>query len=172
MSFFFFCGGIRTHTHARAALKAAANLPPMSLAVVELADQLLREVTFDIAEESLCDSSRKPCEPAVRELLEGATSSLRDDGKISGALHAVLSEEVKQTARAAKRSRELLAPVKALGDGYDIYGNRPKASSAETVVCPNCFVPIGADRFAQHLERCMLGRGRQRTAPQRSSPHG
>ena len=119
-----------------------------------------------IAEQCLCDSSRRPCEPAVRELLEGATSSLRADGKISGALHALLAEEVQQTARCAKRSRETLAPVLALGEGFDIFGNRPKGSSAETVVCTNCFMPLAANRFAPHLERCFLGKGRKRSRPQ------
>ena len=56
------------------------------------------------------------------------------------------------------------AQADAAGSGADIFGNRPPKSSADTVVCTNCSMPLAANRFAPHLERCLLGRGRQRRA--------
>jgi len=38
------------------------------------------------------------------------------------------------------------------------------------VVCPHCGQAVGAARFAQHLEKCMLGSGRAST-PSAASPH-
>jgi len=93
-------------------LQVAANLPPLSLAVVEIADTILRELASEIAEDCVHESAQiVPCDPAVRNLLEGAADSLPGGGStISKALHTLLSEEASRTARCAKRSREALAP--------------------------------------------------------------
>ena len=93
-------------------LRAAANLPPLSLAIVEIADAVLRDLVSELAEDCVHASAQTvPCDPTVRTLLEGAADSLPGGGsKISKALHELLSEEATQTARCAKRSREALAP--------------------------------------------------------------
>ena len=56
-----------------------------------------------------------------------------------------------------REARETLAPA---GSGADIFGNRPKQPSVETIVCTNCGTALSTNRFAPHLERCMLGKGR------------
>ena len=156
------------------ALRTAAALPPLPLAVVHLADTVLRDVVSEVVEQCMHESAKTlPCDASISSLLEGAAETLPEDGKrISAALHRLLSEEISQTARAAKRSREALEPSIAAGTGADIFGNRPKQSSAETVVCTNCNMPLAANRFAPHLERCLLGRGRQRRAAAPSSSQG
>lgn len=156
----------------KAALRKAAALPPLSLACVYLADDLLRELTSEVAEAAMqAAAKRVPCDASIRPLLEGTVDTLPGDGaRISTSLHQLLTEEATQTARCAKRSREALAPALAAGAGADIFGNRPKASaSSETVICTNCGMPLAANRFAPHLERCLLGRGRQRRAAAPSS---
>ena len=149
-----------------AAVRKAAALPPLPLAIVHLADTVLRDLVSEVAEQALRDSATTlPLDPSMRQLLEGAEDTLPGGGaRISKSLHKLLSDEVVQTARSAKRSREALAPALAAGSGADIFGNRPKHSSAETIVCTNCGMPLAANRFAPHLERCLLGRGRQRRA--------
>ena len=64
------------------------------------------------------------------------------------------------------------ASLRAAGSGADIFGNRPSKSSAETVVCTNCGMPLAANRFAPHLERCLLGRGRQRRTVAQAAAQG
>ena len=154
----------RPNPRATAALRQAAQLPPLPLAVVHLADAILREIVAETAETALhASATHIPCDVSVKPLLEGAVGTLPGDGaRISTSLHNLLTEEVTQTARCAKRAREALGPSHAAGAGADIFGNRPKQSSAETVVCTNCGMPLAANRFAPHLERCLLGRGRQR----------
>jgi hypothetical protein len=114
------------------ALRAAAALPPLPLAIVHLADAVLRDVVSEVAEQALRDSATTvPCEPSLRPLLEGTVGTLPGDGaRISTSLHKLLSEEAAQTARCAKRSREALAPAFAAGSGADIFGNRPKHAVA------------------------------------------
>ena len=147
-----------------AATDEAPQLAPLPLAIVCVADAVVRDLLSEIAEQCLRDTAvMVPCDPSVRPLLEGAAGTLPGDGsRISSALHKMLSDEVAQTARCKKRAREALAPSLAAGAGADIFGNRPSKSSAETIVCTNCQMPLAANRFAPHLERCLLGRGRQR----------
>ena len=138
---------------------------------MHIADSVLWDVVSEVAETAIHASAKSvPCDASVKPLLEGAVGTLPGDGDhISTALHKLLSEEAAQTARCHKRSREALGPAYAAGAGADIFGNRPKQSSAETVVCTNCGMPLAANRFAPHLERCLLGRGRQRRAAAPSS---
>ena len=46
------------------------------------------------------------------------------------------------------------------GAGTDVFGNRPKVQAAEVVTCMNCGAQVAANRFAPHLDKCMLGKGR------------
>ena len=100
-----------------AALRTAARLPPLPLAVVELADSTLRDLVSELAEECMHKAAQTvPCDASVRTLLEGAAGTLPGDGStISKALHKLLTEEVSQTARCAKRSRDALGPAIAGG---------------------------------------------------------
>lgn len=146
------------------ALRTAAALHPLSLATVHVADDVLRACVRDVAEQCIRETcATVPCGDDVRSLLEGAAGTLPSDGRrISASLHKLLSEEAVMTARCAKRSREELAPALAAGSGMDVFGNRPKQASAETIACTNCGMQLSANRFAPHLERCMLGKGRSR----------
>ena len=106
------------------ALRTAAALPPLPLAVVHLADTVLRDVVSEVVEQCMHESAKTlPCDASISSLLEGAAETLPDAGaRISTALHRLLSEEISQTARAAKRSREALEPSIAAGTGADIFG--------------------------------------------------
>lgn len=155
-------------------LQEAARLHPLSLACVEVGDWLLRDLVQEITE--VCQrevAGEVTCTKEVQKLLEGTIGTLANGGeKISAPLHAFLSEEVAETAKHARISREALAST-ITGSGVDIFGNRPKASAAaETIVCCNCKESLAANRFAPHLERCMLGKGRASARQAREAMQG
>ena len=159
------------------ALRSVASLPPLSLAIAHVGDAVLRDVVADLAESCLREATPLvPCtDPAIRSLLEGSEGTLPGDGtNISASLHKLLSDEATQTAVVRRRAREALAPASADGDGSgggsggnDIFGNRhaKKQADAETIACTHCGQGLAANRFAPHLERCLLGKGRKRTRP-------
>lgn len=43
----------------------------------------------------------------------------------------------------------------------DMFGNMVQPVALEQVKCPNCGRTLAAGRFAPHLDKCMMGRGRQ-----------
>lgn len=152
------------------ALRSMASLPPLALAVCATADYIIRDLVDEVAEDALREGTPVvPCSDAARSLLEGAAGSLPNDGKsISASLHKVLVQEAQTTALSSKRAIQVLgnpdARRQATGLGLDVFGNRPKEkANAETIVCTNCGISLSASRFAPHLERCMLGKGRKRT---------
>ena len=136
------------------ALQSAARLHPLSLHCVRTADTLVRDLAAEIAEEALLEAGGTvACTDEVRALLEGAIGTLPDDGeRIPKSLHTLLSKEA-----AVPPPRE-----RASVPGADVFGNRAAktAAAAETVICTNCGTALSANRFAPHLERCMLGKGR------------
>ena len=138
--------------------------------LAHVGDHVLRDLVSDIAESCLREAvPLVPCADEVRALLEGSEGTLPGDGtKISASLHKLLSDEAAQTAVVRRREREALAPAVAEGQGADIFGNRhaKKQADAETIACTNCGQGLAANRFAPHLERCFLGKGRKRTRPQ------
>ena len=144
------------------ALRAAAALPPLSLACVHVAEDIVRDIVAEIAEACERESgSAVSCSDELQALLEGAASTLPSGGKsVSAPLHALLTEEATATAQSSRTAREALAAGIAAGAGADVFGNRPKQPSAETIVCTNCGTALSTNRFAPHLERCMLGKGR------------
>lgn len=161
------------------ALQSVAQLHPLSLECVKAADDLVKDLAAQIAEEALVEAGGViACTDEVRELLEGTRETLPNgDAKISAPLNSLLVEEAKASAIRKSAGRESLSACVAAGAGADIYGNRPKNSAAsETIVCTNCGMQLSANRFAPHLERCMLGKGRasarQARDAMRANPDG
>jgi len=72
---------------------------------------------------------------------------------VSAPLRDLLAAEVQASERCAWQMEPLLK------GGGDIFGNHAK-QVVETLTCTNCGTQIAANRFAPHLERCMLGKGR------------
>ena len=144
------------------ALQSAASLPPLSLACVHVADAILLEVAAEIAEGCQREAGGAiSCNVEVQRLLEGMVPAKASGTEtVSAPLHALLEEEVAATAKFAQEARETFAPALSAGSGADIFGNRPKQPSVETIICTNCGTALSTNRFAPHLERCMLGKGR------------
>ena len=146
------------------ALQAARSLPKLSLACVSVAEALLRDLATEVAERSQHEAGggkRVTCTDEVRNLLEGTLGTTAgDQSTVSAQLFDLLSEEAATSAKCARAAQEVLAPAAAAGAGADVFGLRPKPASAETIVCTNCSMALSANRFAPHLERCMLGKGR------------
>jgi hypothetical protein len=155
------------------ALRSAAALHPLSLACVQIADAIVRDLASEVAEDALREATpRVPCSEELRDLLEGSSSTLPEDGaRISSSLHRLLVDELAQSTKCSQRMQRALAPSTEAGQGADIFGNRQskKQADAETIACTNCGQALSANRFAPHLERCFLGKGRKRTRPQSSS---
>ena len=152
------------------ALRAAAALPPLSLVICASADQLVRDLCDEISEQCLREATPLvPLSETAKALLEGASGTLPYEGKsISASLHQVLDQEARSLALSSKHALSALGDAEARRQatslGLDVFGNRPKEkANAETIVCTNCAVSLSASRFAPHLERCMLGKGRKRT---------
>ena len=155
------------------ALRSVSSLPPIAVAVCELGDLILRDLVAEVAEEALRKATPLvPCAEEMQPLLEGAMGTLPGDGsKISASLHGVLVQEAMVTERSSKRARACLGDDEvrksSTAQGLDVFGNRPKEkANAETIVCTNCAIQLSASRFAPHLERCLLGKGRKRTSVQ------
>jgi len=146
-------------------MQAAAQLPRLSLECVHAADVLVQEFAAEIAAEALlATEGMVPCTDQVNVLLEGARGTLPNGGeKISTKLFTLLSEEADITSSQRRAAQEVLAPAVAAGQGVDVFGSRSskQAAAAETIVCTNCLTALAANRYAPHLERCMLGKGRQ-----------
>mmetsp|Transcript_7855 Transcript_7855/g.14593 ORF Transcript_7855/g.14593 Transcript_7855/m.14593 type:complete len:94 (+) Transcript_7855:71-352(+) len=49
----------------------------------------------------------------------------------------------------------------------DIFGNYPK-NFADTFNCVHCQSIVTSSKFAPHLEKCMMGRGRRTARPKRT----
>ena len=75
---------------------------------------------------------------------------------LSPQLRSLLAVEARASERCVRRLEEV---TKAEG-GSDIFGNHAKQMTYETLTCTNCGTQVAANRFAPHLERCMLGKGR------------
>ena len=115
--------------------------------VAHVGDAVLRELVDEISEQCLRDATPLvPCTShKVRRLLEGAEGTLPGDGtSITASLHTLLGVEADKTATC---SRNELAK---------------KQADAETIACTHCGQGLAANRFAPHLERCFLGKGRKR----------
>jgi len=144
------------------ALQTAATLHPLALACVQLADTILTEIVAEIADKSFREGvSLVASTDVVQPLLEGTSETLANGGaSLSKPLLALLTEEATEMEALRAQSTEALMPATVAGSGADVFGNRPPKNSAETIVCSNCGMSLSANRFAPHLERCMLGKGR------------
>ena len=147
-------------------LEQAAVLHPLSAACVQLADTLLSEVVnetvYTYAREH-ASSTPPPLPAAAQELLEGWTAEQTAQAAASGPLRTVLELEAEASA--------LRALKQTASSTEDVFGNRHKQTS-DTIVCTNCATQVSANRYAPHLERCMLGRGRASARAARDSMRG
>ena len=89
-----------------------------------------------------------------RELLEGWDAEQAAEAAASIPLRQLLEVEVEALARRAGSNG-----VDTTSASEDVFGNRPKQTS-DQVLCANCATYVSASRFAPHLEKCMMGRGR------------
>ncbi|KAL1518656.1 hypothetical protein AB1Y20_002944 [Prymnesium parvum] len=127
-------------------IQLAAKMHPLSACCVDICDQLVQDLVREVC--SSCTSLERPLSPRTMELLEGARG-----GVVSAPLRDLLAAEVQASERCAWQMEPLLK------GGGDIFGNHAK-QVVETLTCTNCGTQIAANRFAPHLERCMLGKGR------------
>jgi hypothetical protein len=146
------------------ALQSVSQLHPLSLECVHTADALVQDLAKEVAEEALLVAGGVvTCSEEVKALLEGARGTLPNgDEKVSKPLFALLSEEAAKISAERSAAQKALAPGAAAGPGADVFGNRltKQAAAAETIICTNCGTSLTANRYAPHLERCMLGKGR------------
>jgi hypothetical protein len=146
------------------ALQSVSQLHPLSLECVHTADALVQDLAKEVAEEALLVAGGVvTCSEEVKALLEGARGTLPNgDEKVSKPLFALLSEEAARISAERSAAQKALAPGAAAGPGADVFGNRltKQAAAAETIICTNCGTSLTANRYAPHLERCMLGKGR------------
>lgn len=87
----------------------------------------------------LLEGARARCTPIA------VTSSIRDLLRIE--------------AQASERCATDITELTSAEGGSDIFGNYAK-QFVDTLTCTNCGTQIAANRFAPHLERCLLGKGR------------
>lgn len=137
-------------------LEQVSMLHPLSAACVQLADILVAEVV-DETVQSLGRAHAAAPDPLPRpsrELLDGWDDKQAKEAAASVPLRQLLEVEVEALARRAGSNG-----VESSSASEDVFGNRPKQTS-DQVLCANCATYVSANRFAPHLERCMMGRGR------------
>lgn len=142
------------------ALQAAAALHPLSAACVAVSDAALSELAAEVAQACVRETSvLEPCGATLVALLEGAQGTMAGGGAtVSAPLHALLTLEAETADVRAQQAREVLAAAAGVGGG-DVFGKRPKAV-CDSLVCTNCGAQLASNRFAPHLEKCLLGKGR------------
>jgi len=109
-------------------------------------EAFLEDLISEVAESCVVE----PLPPEFAPLLEGLEPAER--AAASPMLHSLITLEAEATERCIAQTRSALAA------GAPTL-NRPKGSS-DLLSCPNCGVQVNGNRFAAHLERCMLGKGR------------
>ena len=121
-------------------------LPALSLACAWVGDAFLEDLISEVAES--CVVEDLPAEFAL--LLEGLEPA--EKVAASPMLHSLITLEAQATERCIAQTRSALA-------SGALAVNRQKVSS-DVLTCTNCAAQVTANRFAPHLERCMLGKGR------------
>ena len=145
-------------------LEQAARLHPLSAACLQLADTLMSEVVDETVQAYARAhmSEPKPLPAASQALLEGWSTQQVSEAAASAPLRDILELEAETTAKRSKTNASTPSPSE------DVFGNRPKQAS-DTIICNNCFTQVSANRYAPHLERCMLGKGRASARAARDS---
>ena len=110
-----------------------ASLHPLSLACIEVGDGLLHELLTEVAI-SACAATATPA--AAPAEIEALAEGVGVGPALPERLVALLQVEARELRRAAG------------------------ANAAEVVTCMNCGAQVAANRFAPHLDKCMLGKGR------------
>ena len=129
-----------------------ASLHPLSLACIEVGDGLLHELLTEVAI-SACAATATPA--AAPAEIEALAEGVGVGPALPERLVALLQVEARELRRAAGANAG-----GGGGAGTDVFGNRPKGQAAEVVTCMNCGAQVAANRFAPHLDKCMLGKGR------------
>jgi len=129
--------------------------PALANACADVAGQLVQEAIADIAQS--CKAA--PVPPAHAMLLEGLGDV---HANASPKLSALIAEEAQAMAAMEAETSA------AISLGVGIFSAKPKNSS-ELLLCANCGAQVSVNRFAPHLEKCMLGKGRASARAARDS---
>ena len=101
---------------------------------------------------------------SVQQLLEGLGPEVAATVEEAGdsVLLNLVQLEARVSDECARQTRE------AVASGAGPFSSRSKQAS-ELVECSNCGAQVTVNRFAPHLEKCMLGKGRASARAARDS---
>lgn len=121
------------------------------------------ELLFD---ELVEDLAREVCFPLHRALqgritcLSCSTVSEADNDSWDVPLVGNDEFERKLVATMQQRAAKLADGVVSRAPGLDVFGTKPRTVATDNFKCSHCGKKVAANRFAKHLEGCMLGGGR------------
>ena len=103
----------------------------------------------------------------MQMLLEGlgpdVAKTERSITEQNSSLLALMELEAQVSEQCAKETRE------AVASGAGVFNKQCKPQTSELLVCANCGSHVTVHRFAPHLEKCMLGKGRASARAARDS---
>ena len=134
---------------------SSAMQQPLASACADVAGLLVQEVIADVAQS--CKAA--PVPPAHALLLEGLGDV---QAAASPKLRALIAEEAEAMELAEAETSA------AVTSGAGIFSAKQKNPS-ELLLCANCGAQVSVHRFAPHLEKCMLGKGRASARAARDS---
>ena len=134
----------------KAAAAAAVRNECAELVFDELVEELVLEVCFPLHR---AHSTRAVCVNC------GGVDSAGCDG---WEVPPVGSDEYERTLIDAMQRRvgELADEVVSREPGLDVFGTKPRSVAVDNFKCSHCGKKVAANRYAKHLEGCMLGGGR------------
>lgn len=123
-------------------------------AATAVLDSLLNDVLYDV------------CFPLHRLLMNGAMClecgtefpcpRPVDDPPLGD---AAFEERLRKAT--GERVSQMAAGLVNRDPGHDVFGSKPRTMTVDNFRCSHCAKKVNGNRFAQHLEKCMLGGGRQ-----------
>ena len=123
----------------------------------------LAELVF---EEFVEDIVREVCFPLHRALktttacLSCGKVGADSDGAVAAPLAAYDDFERKLISAIQQRAAKLADRVVSREPGLDVFGTKPRTVAIDNFKCSHCGKKVAGNRFAKHLEGCMLGGGR------------
>ena len=153
------CGRAETDSakRGRGADSATSFIPmqqPLAAACVDVAGLLVQELIVDIAQ----SCKAVPVPPAHAFLLEGL-----------GELHATASPKLRALIAEEAEAMKLAEAEASAAVSYGAGIFSAKKNPSELLLCANCDAQVAVHRFAPHLEKCMLGKGRASARAARNS---
>jgi DNA-directed RNA polymerase subunit RPC12/RpoP len=123
----------------------------------EFANQVLDELVEELVLEV--------CFPLHRALRSRATClncGKKSENADSWEIPPVGNDEFERRLAEAmhKRVGKLADEVVSREPGLDVFGTKPRTVAIDNFKCSHCGKKVAANRFAKHLEGCMLGGGR------------